>query len=326
MILPIWSSYKQDLKSNISRRNRNLSIPGERFCLLKSHFFQFRSNGLQDAMMDLPNIPELVLDCITGYLAFDDLVNFSQTCRAFAHLQPKTRTIKRGSVNFKEEYRDGHWCPKTFFDVPINSLGLRSVKMCFKWKDQGWGNQKGNIWLSLVRGDKVIADGHSHHGGLAPHNWAQREVEVVDHDLVKQCVRGDVLRVMRNTGGGGGHSLHVRNFTLRLWFKTSFYGDDDEEENDVDAFVDEHDSHHDTDDNEVDDDEVDSSNGAFDSSEEDDVDVDASVVEQDSHDTDDDEEDDDEDGIYWDNFNDGIDGDDDGRRGCRRGSRRCVVF
>ena len=43
-------------------------------------------------------------------------------------------------------------------------------------------------------------------------------------DVVKKCVRGDILRVMKNEGGGGGHYLWVKNFKMRIDFKRD-YGD-----------------------------------------------------------------------------------------------------
>ena len=44
-------------------------------------------------------------------------------------------------------------------------------------------------------------------------------IEVSNHPVVTKAKRGDVLRVMRNVGGGGGHSLTVRDFTMRIAHK-----------------------------------------------------------------------------------------------------------
>lgn len=94
--------------------------------------------------MDLTLLPELVLDVITDKLGFEDLMNFSRTCRAFLSYQPKYREITKDDFNIYGP-RDGHWCPETWFDVPISSPGLRSVMMSFEWKDQGWGGRKGKV-------------------------------------------------------------------------------------------------------------------------------------------------------------------------------------
>ena len=51
-----------------------------------------------------------------------------------------------------------------------------------------------------------------------------KEVEVSDHPVVTRARKGDVLRVMRNVGGGGGHSLRVRDFTMRIAHKHEISG------------------------------------------------------------------------------------------------------
>ena len=46
-----------------------------------------------------------------------------------------------------------------------------------------------------------------------------------------QKVLGDTLRVMRNTGGGGGHSLTVKDFRMTILHKRR--ADDDQEGGEV---------------------------------------------------------------------------------------------
>ena len=76
---------------------------------------------------------------------------------------------------------DGHFCPETYFDVEVLTRGLVAVKMVWEWRDQvgsifilfllriycfltfgstfltsqGYGNQKGQLWLQLVRDGQV---------------------------------------------------------------------------------------------------------------------------------------------------------------------------
>ena len=65
-------------------------------------------------------------------------------------------------------------------------------------------------------------------GEVAPHTWEEMTIMLErGDDVVKKCVRGDVLRVMKNEGGGGGHYLWVKNFKMRIDFKRD-YGDGDE--------------------------------------------------------------------------------------------------
>ena len=77
-------------------------------------------------------------------------------------------------------------------------------------------------------------------GDVAPHEWEEKTIllergeevvkrcvcgeEVVKRcvcgeDVVKRCVCGDVVRVMRNAGGGGGHELYVSDFKMKIEFK-----------------------------------------------------------------------------------------------------------
>ena len=94
--------------------------------------------------MDLTLLPELVLDVIADQLDFEDLMNFSQTCRAFLPYQPKYREITKDDFTIYGP-NEGHWCPSKWFDVPITCRGLLSVMMWFNWKDQGYGNRKGRV-------------------------------------------------------------------------------------------------------------------------------------------------------------------------------------
>ena len=50
---------------------------------------------------------------------------------------------------------------------------------------------------------------------LAPHGPLEAiVVEVYNHQVVTEAKNGDVLRVMRNVGGG--NSLTVRDFTMKI--------------------------------------------------------------------------------------------------------------
>merc|ERR1719458_2433079 len=64
---------------------------------------------------------------------------------------------------------DGHFCPETYFDVEVLTRGLVAVKMVWEWRDQGYGNQKGQLWLQLVREGQVLEDNREEYFALAPH-------------------------------------------------------------------------------------------------------------------------------------------------------------
>ena len=88
--------------------------------------------------------------------------------------------------------------------------------MSFRWKDQGYGNRKGMLWIELLRGSEIIASSYDDFQALAPHKEETREVVIKDHPVVDKIRKGDVLQFMRNVGGGGGHSLTVEDFKVTL--------------------------------------------------------------------------------------------------------------
>ena len=97
--------------------------------------------------------------------------------------------------------------------------------MSFRWKDQGYGNRKGMLWVQLMRGDEVVADSREDFPTLAPHVAGPIGVMepaatlIKNHSVVNLSRPGDRLRFMVNVGGGGGHQLKVRNFKAKVELK-----------------------------------------------------------------------------------------------------------
>ena len=69
--------------------------------------------------------------------------------------------------------------------------------------------------MKLIRrdgsGENVVAQ-RRRLFGIAEHMETPASVVIENHPVVKQARPGDFYRFMRNAGGGGGHSLTVRNF------------------------------------------------------------------------------------------------------------------
>ena len=77
--------------------------------------------------------------------------------------------------------------------------------MDWRWKDQGFGNRKGEIWLELVviiinlhphnrcfdqvRDSKVVANCKTQFKKLAPHEMQSRQMVVEDHPVITSAVR-----------------------------------------------------------------------------------------------------------------------------------------
>jgi len=102
----------------------------------------------------------------------------------------------------------------SFGSVKLEGEPTRIV-IDYAWKDQGWGNRKGRMQLSVVDGlleSRIGADMF----GIAEHAMTQGQL-VLDESNASQflahCNEGTMLELQRSVGGGGGHRLEIGNFT-----------------------------------------------------------------------------------------------------------------
>ena len=87
----------------------------------------------------------------------------------------------------------------------------------FSWKDQGWGNQKGEMFLVLMSAAGEEEACRNLTGLVAPHQWEDIKVELVAADpVVAKATAGCWYQVRAECGSGGGHELFVKDFVLRL--------------------------------------------------------------------------------------------------------------
>ena len=112
---------------------------------------------------NLHTLPALPLEEIASSLGFEDQVNLAASHPNLGFLAPREQIVQGEDFHESGPFPwegpwDGDFCPETYMDVPVLTRGLVSVKMSFRWKDQGYGNRKGNIWLRLIRSSEVIAD------------------------------------------------------------------------------------------------------------------------------------------------------------------------
>ena len=177
-----------------------------------------------DEVFPLTELPSLALDIVAQSLSARDLVSLTESCTSLRYLRkylPECLHIT--GQNFKKRGPDdGHFCPEIYFEGPVMVQRMRSVSMEWDWKDQGFGNRKGMLWVQLVRGEEVMADSLEDYPNLAPHvsgpigRLERQELEIRDHPVLRLSRPGDRLRFMRNIGGGGGHNLRVNNFKAKI--------------------------------------------------------------------------------------------------------------
>ena len=166
----------------------------------------------------MDNLPELVLLQIVEYLSPEECVRLSRTCKRFYRILPKFVRISGEDFTLRGP-SGGHWEPKPYFEGPVLEKKVKSMRASVRWKDQGWGNRKGRLMVKLIRLDsgenRVVAENNNMFG-LALHEWKAATCKIVDHPVVKLSEPGDFYSFERNAGGGGGHSLTVKNFNVLL--------------------------------------------------------------------------------------------------------------
>lgn len=181
----------------------------------------------------LEELDDLALIHITRFLDPEDIVRLGRTCRRIHSLVPRI-------IPFTQEWKgkDFHVsgpyvCPdELYFDGPVLSGSVKKLAMSVSWKDQGFRNKKGEIFMKLMRPEaglspkpqsilKPLEDEHiieiaerRQLFGIAEHFWKHEHTVICDHPVVSKARAGDFYRFMRYVGGGGGHELTVMNFRV----------------------------------------------------------------------------------------------------------------
>ena len=153
-----------------------------------------------------------MLGRIANLLAPEEVVQLARTCKRLYSVLP------RFMIMFGEDFHirgpnGSHWTPEPYFDGAPLPARVKKLSLSVEWKDQGWGNRKGQIFVSLVQGrSKQIVAERLQPLGIALHHWDTATAELTDDQIVTQAQQGDFYRFTRNAGGGGGHELKVKNF------------------------------------------------------------------------------------------------------------------
>ena len=182
----------------------------------------------------LEELDDLALINITRFLDPEDIVRLGRTCRRIHSLMPQIIPTKEEWKGEDFSVSGPYIChDELYFDGPVLSSSVKKLAMSVLWKDQGYGNKKGEIFVKLMRPEA----GRSHPTppstlraledeqiteiaerrqlfGIAEHYWKRKHSVICDHPVVSKARPGDFYRFMRYVGGGGGHELTVRNFRV----------------------------------------------------------------------------------------------------------------
>ena len=177
-------------------------------------------------VLSLCELPDLVLLRVADFLEAEDTARLSMTCRRLRDLLPRFLVI-RGKDFSVLGSRTGDLEVEPYFDGPRLPAGVKRLTVSVVgWKDQGWGNRKGELFVRLMRPDpgehpekgkdegsrNMVAERRDFFG-LAEHTETSARLEMDGTESVVGGARcGDWYRFMRRVGGGGGHELIVRGF------------------------------------------------------------------------------------------------------------------
>merc|ERR1712137_1535301 len=85
-----------------------------------------------------------------------------------------------------------------------------------EWKDQGFGDRTGSVWIRLIRGNKQVSECRHMFGECAHHEWTKVKCTLINTHLNNNAHPGDVIRVMRDAGPGNGDSRVLSVSELQL--------------------------------------------------------------------------------------------------------------
>ena len=174
---------------------------------------------------NLYELPDTALILVAKNLSPEDLSNLCDVNSRFLFLNkylPSELEIK-GPDFHKYGPNSGHFVPEDYFYGAKMFCGVRKITMSFVWRDQGYGNRKGMIWMEVMRDGEIISsnmpDDYDSYPHIAPHREEHKTIEIDDELTLQNIKKGDILSFRRNIGGGGGHSLQVENFVCHLLLK-----------------------------------------------------------------------------------------------------------
>lgn len=188
--------------------------------------------GKKTMPYSLEGLDDLALMHITRFLDPEDIVRLGRTSRRMYSLMPRVipTTEEWKGKNF--HVSGPYVCPEElYFDGPVLSSSINKLAMSVEWRDQGWGNRKGEIFVKLMRpearcfqspnstwepseGEQIEIAERRQLFGIAEHYWKRDQTVICDHPVVTKARLGDFYRFMRYVGGGGDHELKVKNFRV----------------------------------------------------------------------------------------------------------------
>lgn len=163
---------------------------------------------------------------LSDYLSARDATEMSSVCAELRLLE--TIVIPNGNLASRSLIQRGSpyfYGALKWFTLPIHlpSVDIHTVSISGEWMDQGWGNRKG--MLSVVANNGRAPSDHEApcsdvvaYISPAPHrnerfqlSFNPDESHHIDEDDLEEYT------LWTRVGGGGGHTLSVRDLSLRIF-------------------------------------------------------------------------------------------------------------
>ena len=170
---------------------------------------------------NLDRLPRKILLHIAKFLFIEDIIYLSMTCKRLRRILP-IRLILGDNFHESGPKTWESLVPSIYFDTPALSSPVTIATISMNWRDQGWGVQKGKIWVQLMRPRlnnntlKVVCE-NKDVLGVVPHS-EQFIIKILTREdpVINMARSGDRFRFMKNVGGGSWRCLMVEKFKFVL--------------------------------------------------------------------------------------------------------------
>ena len=156
-------------------------------------------------------LPSGIKQFITSFLNPEDALAFATTSMNIKEdlgLRVTNNSYGLTNQNWYGGYADGHMERIWFRCIPISQVQIHTIQFVCDFKDQGWGNRKGRLY---IREDKS----KNNYDGTIVARSLIAEHHKTSLKLTFQPKPGKNYTMCYEVGGGGGHELIVKNPCFR---------------------------------------------------------------------------------------------------------------
>lgn len=165
------------------------------------------------------NLPAELKRRTASFLSPQDALRLSESCKNL-HSSLSLRLLRDSHTLFTRRTIDGAYYTgdreHPFAWIPRLSRRVHSISITFRWRDQGWGNRKGRVWIIGRPSDgRPAANDKRFHGGrivcespLAPHDVSAQKLSFL-------TLEGEIYQMWYRAGAGGGHQLMLLDGRLQ---------------------------------------------------------------------------------------------------------------